>query len=134
MVPRFKIRVRLEFSAAHHIPGYEGDCARPHGHNFKVDVEAIASKLNTIGIAVDFRDLKACLKSVLSRFDHQNLNDLPPFNDVNPTAEVIARVLFEEITSQIGSQPALNAIRIQEVTVWETDTSCASFGYDHATA
>jgi 6-pyruvoyltetrahydropterin/6-carboxytetrahydropterin synthase len=121
----FGIKVSVEFSAAHHIRGYDGDCARPHGHNFKVDVEATTPKLNSIGIGVDFKDLKAELKGLIERFDHQDLNTIPPFTDVNPTAETLAQHFFEELESRLAARGGL---ALKSVTVWENQRSAATYG------
>lgn len=124
----FGVRVRHEFSAAHHIRGYDGDCARPHGHNFKVEVEAVAPGLNSLGIALDFKDLKKLVKSLIDRFDHQDLNTIPPFTDINPTAETLARYIFEELERLVRADSATAGLLLKSVTVWESDRSAASFG------
>ncbi|MEW6055712.1 MAG: 6-carboxytetrahydropterin synthase QueD [Bdellovibrionota bacterium] len=125
----FGVKVRVEFSAAHHIRGYDGDCARPHGHNFKVEVEALTPALNPIGIALDFKDLKKLIHQIVDRFDHQDLNTIPPFTDVNPTAETLSQHFYEELERGIRSHPATQNLLLKSVTVWENDRSAASFGY-----
>jgi 6-pyruvoyltetrahydropterin/6-carboxytetrahydropterin synthase len=124
----FSVKVRAEFSAAHHIRGYDGDCSRPHGHNFKVEVEASCPGLNDIGIALDFKDLKKMVKSLIERFDHQDLNTVPPFTDVNPTAETLARFFFEDLERQVATNPATSTLTLKSVTIWENDRSAASYG------
>src|SRR4051794_136631 len=93
----FGVKIFVEFAAAHHIRGYQGDCARPHGHNFKVEVEATAPRLNPIGIALDFKDLKKLVNELVMKFDHQDMNTIAPFTDVNPTAETISQYFYEEL-------------------------------------
>ena len=124
----FSVKVRAEFAAAHHIRGYDGECARPHGHNFKVEVEATSPGLNKIGIALDFKDLKKMVKGLIERFDHQDLNTVAPFTDVNPTAETLAQHFFEELEQQIAVNPATATLTLKTVTIWENDRSAASFG------
>lgn len=125
----FSVRVQAEFSAAHHIKGYDGDCARPHGHNFKVEVEAKVHSLNSIGIALDFKDLKRELKRLIDRLDHQDLNTLPPFDRINPTAEALSQYFFEDLDAYFRTQKSENGFQLMRVFVWENDRSCASFGF-----
>src|SRR5579863_5749116 len=108
---RWGVKVCVEFSAAHHIKGYDGECARPHGHNFKVEVHAAVPALNQIGLAMDFKDLKRMTKALVERFDHQDLNTVPPFNDINPTAETLAHHFFTELERQILADKSLGELR-----------------------
>lgn len=124
----FTVKVRAEFAAAHHIRGYDGECARPHGHNFKVEVEAISPGLNQIGIALDFKDLKKMVKALIERFDHQDLNTVAPFTDINPTAETLSQYFFEELERQIAANPLTATLTLKTVTIWENDRSAASYG------
>lgn len=124
----FGVKVCVEFSAAHHIRGYEGDCARVHGHNFKVEVEAQAPSLNKIGIALDFKDLKKMVKALVDRFDHQDLNTIPPFTDINPTAETLSQYFYEELERQVAANPATANLTLLRVHVWENERSAASYG------
>lgn len=122
------VKVCVEFSAAHHIRGYNGDCSRPHGHNFKVEVEASVATLNQIGIALDFKDLKRMTKALVDRFDHQDLNTIAPFTDINPTAETLAQYFFEELEQSIAADPATANLTLKRVAVWENDRSAATYG------
>lgn len=124
----FGVKVMLEFAAAHHIRGYDGECARPHGHNFKVEVEAQTQGLNSIGLALDFKELKKLVKALIERFDHQDLNTVSPFDDINPTAETLSQYFFEELERGIRRQPAMSGLTLRKVTIWENDRSAASFG------
>jgi 6-pyruvoyltetrahydropterin/6-carboxytetrahydropterin synthase len=124
----FGVKVKVEFSAAHHIRGYNGDCARPHGHNFKVEVEATCPRLNEIGIALDFKDLKRLVKGLIERYDHQDLNLIPPFDDINPTAETLAQYFYEELERQIAVDPGTASLTLKSITIWENDRSAASYG------
>jgi 6-pyruvoyltetrahydropterin/6-carboxytetrahydropterin synthase len=118
----FTARVRDSFSAAHRLREYNGDCERLHGHNYKVEIAVQSNKLDAMGIVMDFRELKNLLKEILGEIDHQYLNDLPAFAQVNPSAENIARHIF---TSLIGKVPA--PVELAEVTVWENDNCCVSY-------
>ncbi len=112
----FEIYVQTHFSAAHALKGYQGDCARMHGHNWIIDVFVRCGELDDIGIGIDFRDIKKGVKGVLKNLDHFNLNELPPFQNVNPTSENIARFLYRELSRKLNSEN----ITVSRIKVSET--------------
>ena len=112
----FEIYVQTHFSAAHALNGYPGDCARVHGHNWIIDVFVRCRELDNIGIGIDFRDIKKSVRNVLKSLDHFNLNDLPAFQDINPTSENIARFLYRELSLQLNS----DTVTVSKVKVSET--------------
>ncbi len=116
MTAFFEVYVKTHFSAAHSLTGYEGDCARVHGHNWIVEVFVKCKELNEIGIGVDFRDIKEGVKKVLKDLDHFNLNELPPFKTVNPTSENIAKFLYQELAKVLNS----DVVKVSKVKVSET--------------
>ncbi|MGD0211116.1 MAG: 6-carboxytetrahydropterin synthase QueD [Desulfomonilia bacterium] len=118
----FTAKVMEGFSAAHSLRGYQGDCERLHGHNYRVEVAVESSKLDTCGIVVDFRDIKQHLQKVLSGLDHQYLNEIEPFTTLNPSAENIAKYVFHSISGAV-----VPPVRLKEVTVWENDSSCVTY-------
>ncbi|MFC1709337.1 6-carboxytetrahydropterin synthase QueD [Candidatus Omnitrophota bacterium] len=117
----YEIRVRTEFSSAHRLRGYKGKCEELHGHNWKVEVFVSSGNLDKIGMLVDFKELKAALNQVLKRLDHSYINNLPYFRKINPTSENLAKYIFEKLQSKIRS------VKLSKVTVWESDTSAASY-------
>ncbi len=119
----FEVEITRNFSAAHRLDNYNGDCSRLHGHNWIVRVAAKAQKLDDIGISVDFRKLKNALDSVLASMDHNNLNEIPAFQGANPTSEIIARHIYAEMSKAING----NHVRIAKVTVSESPDSTASY-------
>jgi 6-pyruvoyltetrahydropterin/6-carboxytetrahydropterin synthase len=119
----FEVEITRNFSAAHRLDNYNGDCSRLHGHNWIVRVTAKAEKLDDIGISVDFRKLKNALDSVLALMDHNNLNEIPTFQGANPTSEIIARYIYAEMSKTINSKH----VRIAKVTVSESPDSTASY-------
>lgn len=123
MTACYTLKVVTDFAASHSLRNYEGACQRMHGHNWKVEVEATAHKLNDVGMAIDFKAIKSATKQVLEGLDHYHLNDIPPFTEINPTAENIAAYLYEKIGSIINS----NTVKISAVTVWETERACARY-------
>ncbi len=119
----YELRVKLDFAAAHHLQGYPGDCARPHGHNWIVEIFAQSERLDSIGLALDFRTLKAAAKDLIGRWDHQDLNQLEDFKTINPSAEQIARLSYERLSLSVDSSETW----IARVTIWENDRCSASY-------
>ena len=112
----YEIYVQKHFSAAHALKGYQGDCARIHGHNWIIEVFVRCKELDEVGIGIDFRDIKGAVKKVLNGLDHYNLNETPHFNDINPTSENIAKHLYKEIGKEINS----GVVSVSKVKVCET--------------
>lgn len=117
---RYTLRVTTEFAAAHVLRGYEGACANIHGHNWKVEVRARASLLDDRGMAVDFRELTSITEEVTAGLDHQLLNDVPPFTEVNPTAENVAAFVFRGV-ARILADRAHAHVNLCSVTIHEND-------------
>lgn len=111
------------FSAAHQLRGYGGKCESLHGHNWRVRVCARASELDHLGMVIDFKMLKSSLNEILERLDHHMLNDVEPFDQINPTAENLARFIGEEADRLVSD----DRVRIHRCEVWESDGSRATF-------
>jgi 6-pyruvoyltetrahydropterin/6-carboxytetrahydropterin synthase len=118
----FTAKVIEGFSAAHSLRGYQGDCERLHGHNYRVELAVESPHLDAAGIVMDFRDLRGILKNVLKDLDHQYLNDLEPFTAINPSAENIAKYIYHAVFGSI-KEPVL----LKTVTVWENDSCCVTY-------
>ncbi|MCF6159258.1 MAG: 6-carboxytetrahydropterin synthase QueD [wastewater metagenome] len=112
----FELIIETDFSAAHNLRGYKGQCENLHGHNWKVQVVLKAEKLNSIGMVMDFREVKEIAEDIIMRFDHAYLNDLPDFKVLNPTTENLSRILYNELKNRL---PA--GISVGRVTTWESD-------------
>ena len=123
MSQQFVLKTLLDFAAAHTLNGYPGDCARMHGHNWKIEVQVSGSKLNEIGMVIDFKEIKRHAKEVVKELDHTYLNDHPHFKTLNPTAENIAVYLFREIEKRIANPD----IKMHSITVWENDRNCVIY-------
>ncbi|MFH1305151.1 MAG: 6-carboxytetrahydropterin synthase QueD [Candidatus Omnitrophota bacterium] len=120
----YTVRVTSKFSSAHKLRGYRGKCEDLHGHNWRVEVAADAEVLDETGMVVDFKAMKEALGRIMSELDHKYLNELDHFRKFNPTSENIARYIYEEMS---GKNAGIN---MREVTVWETDSSSASYSGD----
>jgi 6-pyruvoyltetrahydropterin/6-carboxytetrahydropterin synthase len=132
----FEVSVDETFSAGHALRGYKGKCENPHGHNYKVRLTVQGPQLDSIGLLFDFVHLKQVLRAVTNNMDHKYLNDQPPFIELNPSAENIAKYLYDEVSrglKEISPAPAAPAVdtkdvpRITSVTVWETDITSATY-------
>ncbi len=112
----YEISVERHFDAAHALRGYKGKCEALHGHRFRVVARVRASELDDIGLAYDFSELKQHLDSILSRFDHTFLNDVPPFDKINPSSENIASTIYGALQGKL----ATSHLNIPSVEVWES--------------
>ena len=119
----FVLKIVTDFASAHSLRDYPGDCARLHGHNWQVEVSVCSQILDDSGIAIDFREIKKQTKLVVKRLDHQYLNEIKPFDVLNPTAENIAKYFFDEIALLITNKD----VKVKEVTIWETPRSSVTY-------
>ena len=110
------ISVKQHFDAAHYLRGYQGKCEALHGHRFRIVVKVEATGVDEIGIAYDFAILKRHLGEILSRFDHSCLNDVPPFDKINPSSENIASTIYDELQMKLAGAPVV----LSAVEVWES--------------
>ena len=124
----YEVFTEMHFSAAHHLREYNGSCANVHGHNWQIRATIQAKKLNSLGIAVDFKTLKRALHAVIDPLDHIDLNTV--FTDAkgNPTAENIARYIFEQLTPKISAENS--SAQVTRIDIWETPGNCASYFID----
>ena len=113
----------LQFDAAHSLRGYDGKCARLHGHGYRVQVTIEGSELDDLGMLIDFRRVKATCREIVDELDHAHLNELPAFRQTNPTCENLARHLCERLSEVLDDE----RVRVACVTVWETPTSAVTY-------
>ena len=121
----YQVSVEETFSAGHALRGYKGKCENPHGHNYRVRVNVEGEKLDSIGLLVDFTEIKRVLRALIESVDHKYLNDQAPFDVVNPSAENMAKFFYDETSRKIANEPG--APRIASITVWETDETSATY-------
>jgi 6-pyruvoyltetrahydropterin/6-carboxytetrahydropterin synthase len=124
----FEVTVEQTFAAAHALRNYKGGCENLHGHNFKVQVVLAGERLDEAGLLVDFIDVKNLMRRVMAGLDHQNLNEVAPFDVKNPSAENIAEYFYSQMTSGLWDTPV--PVRILEVKVWETEIQSATYRPD----
>ncbi|MBI3923877.1 MAG: 6-carboxytetrahydropterin synthase QueD [Armatimonadetes bacterium] len=119
----YEITVKTHFNAAHFLRGYDGKCANVHGHNFDVIVTAQGDQLKPNGLLMDFKDLKASIESRIYIFDHQLVNEMPPFDEVNPTVENFCKWLYETLAGDLHG----TGVEIKRVEVKETEKYSAAY-------
>ncbi len=119
----YRIAKDFRFSAAHFIRGHTGGCENLHGHNYRVRVEVAAGELDALGMVLDFADLKAVMEEIAGPFDHAVVNDIPPFDERNTTAELLSEYFYREAARRIDD----DRVRVTRVEVWENESSCAWF-------
>ena len=122
----YELTVEREFSSGHYLRNYHGRCENPHGHNYKVCITLAGAELDQAGLLLDFKLLKQVMRPVIDRIDHQMLNELEPFTTVNPSAENIARYFYEQTRQQLADMTS-GRVRVKECTIWETDTTSATY-------
>ena len=123
----FEVMIERNFSSAHQLRGYRGKCENLHGHNYRVEIYARGRELDNIGLLVDFGELKVAADEVVQYLDHRNINELPPFDEeLNPSAENLARYILERVASRVGD----DRVEVYKVRCFETPTSVATYQVD----
>lgn len=117
------MKILLDFAAAHSLRNYEGACNRLHGHNWKVEVKVTATELDHVGMGMDFKVIKDATRELIGNLDHYNLNDIPPFDKINPTAENISAYLYGELSAKLNA----DNVKVSAVTLWETDRASVTY-------
>ncbi len=126
MSAKYTLKVVSDFASAHTLRDYPGACSRLHGHNWKVEAEVEASQLDEVGMAVDFKVIRKAVKKLTDRLDHYYLNEIPPFDTLNPTAENIAAHLYRGLAEALNDE----RIRVSAITLWETERACVRYSED----
>ena len=146
----YELFIQADFSAAHQLREYKGKCERLHGHNWRIDLRLAGDRLNAEGLLLDFTEAKRILGEVLERFDHRYLNEVEPFDRLQPSSENIARTIAEAVAERLpvatgghgdspvesdstGRHPAAAGVarragvRVASVTAWESDRCAATY-------
>lgn len=112
----YYVSKRLEIAGAHNLQlDYESKCSNMHGHNWIVTIYCKSEKLNNNGMVIDFTHIK---KLIHDKFDHKYLNEIPPFDKVNPTAENMAEFICKTVPN------------CYKVTVQESEGNIATYEKD----
>lgn len=122
-MPRYTLTITTDFAAAHTLRNYPGECSQMHGHNWKVVVEVTATALDDVGMGMDFKTIRRATERVCDRLDHTYLNELSPFDEINPTAENIAAYIYRALASELNTA----TVQMAAVTIWETERACVRY-------
>jgi len=122
----YVVSIEKHFDAAHYLRNYQGKCEALHGHRYQVVSKVKAVKVNEVGLAYDFTVLKQHLDNILSRFDHTCLNDVPPFDKINPSSENIASTIYNELEPRLAGDP----VSLSCIEVWESPDSWVAYSPD----
>lgn len=123
MAAKYTLKVVTDFAASHSLRDYPGDCRRLHGHNWKVEVEVTARELDPLGMGIDFKAVKQASRKVTDELDHRYLNEIPPFDAINPTAENMAAYIYRRLSEELNEP----RVRVSAVTLWETERACVRY-------
>ena len=119
----FEVTIIKSFSAAHLLAEIGGKCEELHGHNFKVEITVAAEKLNSSGLLIDFRFLKKVLSEILEELDHKHLNSLISFANINPSAENIAKYIYEKMQLKVKTAD----VNVVQVKIWESEDAAVTY-------
>lgn len=123
MAAKYTLKTVTDFASAHRLRHYAGACSRLHGHNWKVEVEVQTSKLDNVGMGIDFKKIKQATNQVTHELDHHYLNEISPFDEINPTAENIAAYIYSGVSELLNNE----FIQVKAVTLWETERACVRY-------
>jgi 6-pyruvoyltetrahydropterin/6-carboxytetrahydropterin synthase len=121
----YEVSVDETFAAAHNLRNYRGKCENLHGHNYKVRITLAGQELDSTGLLYDFVQLKKAIQDVIRSLDHIYLNEFPPFDVLNPSAENIARYIYDETAKKLPG--AANGAGIASITIWESEVTAATY-------
>ena len=119
----YELKVVSKFAAAHQLKMVTEKCENLHGHNWKVEAYISGKDVNASGVLIDFGEIKKQLSEIMDMLDHKFLNDIEWFKKSNPSSEVIAKYIADELQVRL-SDPLLSVSR---VSVWESDDACATY-------
>lgn len=119
----YEISVETHFDAAHFLRDYGGKCENLHGHRFKLVATLKAGRLNKTGLAYDFTALKRDLEPIVAKLDHHSLNEVPPFDRINPSSENLARTIYGWLKPKFVT----GGVKLDSIEVWESPTSRAVY-------
>lgn len=118
----YELTVKDHFDSAHALPGYDGPCRFLHGHTWDIEATLAGQHLDEVGMLYDFKAIKRDLHAILENFDHRCVNEVPPFDVINPTAEHMARVIYYELEKTLPAP-----ISLKEVAVWESPAARVAY-------
>lgn len=122
----YELKVITRFAAAHRLTMVGAKCENMHGHNWRIEVVLSGDRLNAAGVLMDFGDIKARLREIIGRLDHQFLNELPIFEGRQPSSERIAAFVADQLRDALDTP----GVRVSRVSAWESEDACATWVAD----
>jgi 6-pyruvoyltetrahydropterin/6-carboxytetrahydropterin synthase len=119
----FELKILNHFSAAHQLTMVGEKCENLHGHNWRVEVYVKGERLNEAGVLVDFGIIKTHVKTIMKRLDHKFLNELPFFENDQPSSENLAIYIAKSLQEMIDEP----GVVVSRVATWESDNACATY-------
>ena len=119
----YELKVVTRFAAAHQLKMVGAKCENMHGHNWKIEVYVIGENLDKAGVLVDFGEIKKHVADIMTMLDHQYLNELPSFENKQPSSENIAYLIATELQQRIDDP----AVSVSRITAWESDDAAATY-------
>ncbi len=123
MPETYTIRVEARFESAHNLREYYGEPEPLHGHSWKVEAKFVCQKLNQEDFGADYVIAEKAIRELAMRLDHKYINELPPFDKINPTSENIAKWFYQELDKPEIRQNS----QLDEVVVWEGPFAYVSY-------
>lgn len=124
----FQITKSVTFDAAHLLRDYTGKCANLHGHTYRLEVAVAGERVDDVGMLYDFYDLKKMIQGVVDQLDHHFINEVPPYDEINPTAENMAYQIYQTLRQHLAAQNP--RLRLKYVQIWETPSASATYSED----
>jgi 6-pyruvoyltetrahydropterin/6-carboxytetrahydropterin synthase len=121
----YQLTRSVQFDAAHQLRDYPGKCANVHGHTYKMVVCIEGEKISEMGILYDFFDLKQLMQEVFDQLDHRFINEIAPYNEINPTAENMAYQIYQTLKHRLAEQNP--QLQLAYVEIWETPNCSARY-------
>ena len=119
----YELKIVTQMAAAHQLREFSGKCENLHGHNWKIEIYVTGQELGSNGILIDFKLVKDSANKIIQDLDHTFLNDLKPFEGINPSSENIARFVFSSLSRELNT----DQLKVSKVTAWESDSACATY-------
>lgn len=121
----FTISIETRFAASHQLTLPDGSKEPIHQHDWTVTASVSSDKLNPTGVVIDFRRLRSILDNILEEFNNILLNDAGCFDDINPTAENVAKYIYQKLKPELPK-----GVELAGVTICEEAGCLAEFQED----
>jgi 6-pyruvoyltetrahydropterin/6-carboxytetrahydropterin synthase len=120
----YEITTASQFSSAHHLLHYNGQCENLHGHNWQVKATVRCTTLDRAGLGIDFKIFKKYLTEITNSLDHTDLNERLKGVIDNPSSELLAKYIFEQLKTRLAAQDNCSVYKVE---IYETPTNCAAY-------